>query len=226
MIALVTISDGRGHLTNAVRSLLDNTEPGTFSQAVMVDDAGLTDNPAEGHHTDEAFDLLHEQMPVTLRFHAQRRGGAAAIQTAWAMLAESDCEYAFHLEEDWTFPDEVPVAEMARILADDPLTANVVLRRQPWGAEGPGGYIGDRPAMFHPRWDEVSGAWLSHNLGFWLNPCLYRVSTIRDYPWPDGGHEHHYTALLGEARFAVYGYDSDPPRAIHVGTERHPSWTW
>lgn len=222
-VALITISDGRGHLTNAVRSLLDNTEPGTFSQAIMVDDSGLTENPADGHSTDEAFELLHEHMkPVTLRCHAERRGGAAAIQTAWSLLAETDCDYAFHLEEDWTFPAPVPVAHMVE-LVDRYDLANMVLRRQPWGAEGPDGYIGDNPGLFVAK-----DGWLRHRRGFWLNPCVY-PAWIAGLGWPDNGHEHHFTAKLEEADaddFGVYGNHADSPRTVHVGYERHPSWTW
>lgn len=247
MIALVTISDGRGHLTNAVRSLLDNTPPGTFSAAVMVDDSAqhpvmeldpATHEPVPRHSTDEAFDLLHAQMPVKLTCHAQRRGGAAAIQTAWGMLPDTGCDYAFHLEEDWTFPGPVPVAEMVDILKIHRQLANVVLRRQPWGNEGPGGYIGDDVEAF----DLYSGALFAlgrgqiaksepfehHRKGFWLNPCLYRVSLTEKYPWPDRGHESDYSLpLVADGySFAVYGTRYDDPRAIHVGNQRHPSWTW
>lgn len=232
-VCLVTISDGRGYLAEAVRSLLANTPEGTFSEAIMVDDSAQHPDAEGRHHTDEAFDLL-DGIPRRLKCHKERRGGAAAIQTAWQMLAETDCDYAFHLEEDWIFPGPVPVAEMIdaieNIQGDEYANglANVVLRRQPWGSEGPRGYIGDRPSRFYDALTAIGAPLLIHQLGFWLNPCVYPVELVRKYPWPDHGHEHHYTAQLIEDgyEFAVYGTREDEPRALHVGTERHPSWTW
>lgn len=215
MTALVVISDGRGYLKQSIPSLIENADPDSFTSCVMVCD----DPDDEVQHR---YAILLEEwlgFPPHQIQHETRRGGAAAIQSAWANVSPF-AEYVFHLEEDWTFPEQIPLPEMVRILDKNPDLTNVILRRQPWGDEGPGGYIGDDPAAFEARSDH-----LVHTKGFWLNPGLYR-STVCELGWPDGGHEHDFTATLCGPQFAVYGSHDDPPRCHHIGDERSPSWTW
>lgn len=153
----------------------------------------------------------------------RRGGGAANIDRAWHAINHlGDVDYIFHVEEDWQFLASVDVDELVGILEDDPWCANIVLRRQPWGGEGPGGYIGDDPSSFVD-----AGGWLRHHKGFWLNPCAYPLR-VTFGGWPTNGHEHHFSERMRAEgyHFGVYGSHDDAPRVWHIGDERHPSWTW
>ena len=148
-------------------------------------------------------------------------GGSGNIRQGWEIARTLNADYVFHLEDDWLFREPVPVAEMIAVLETHPSLANIILRRQPWGTEGPGGYIGDNPAAFTDR-----GGWLQHEQGFWLNPCVYPAS-ICERGWPEHGTEADFTATLPPGTtFGVWGSHGDAPRVWHIGDQRSPQWCW
>ena len=215
--ALVVITDGRSDYLERTWESFSRLCDYDFHTTILVDDSGSKRNNAA------AAELVNPDHAV---FHGRRMGGAASIRSAWHALREIDVEYVFHLEDDWTFLGSVPVGPMIDILDADDDLANVVLRRQPWGTEGPGGYIAANPAAFTAI--TVNGHdYMRHSLGFWLNPGVYRRA-VTGHRWPANGHEHDFTARLTPLgyRFAVYGKPSDPPRCWHIGNERSASWTW
>lgn len=221
-VALVVISDGRGYLAESIPSLIANAKPEWFSSAVVIEDGDMTD------HATRAIQLLGDWLsfPVTMRTHPGRLGGAASIRSAWECIAPALPDYVFHLEEDFTFRGRIPLPEMIAVLKEDPNLANMVLRRGPHGAEGPGGYIGDDPQA-HVQHLRDGIRYLVHDKGFWLNPCVYPAS-IAARGWPEHGHEHDFSAKLKADgyRFAVYGTHDDPPRVTHIGDRRAAAWTW
>ena len=154
----------------------------------------------------------------------ERGGGAANIQRAWKAIQHlGGVDYVFHVEEDFTFLSPVPLHGMLSALRCTPWLAQVTLRRQPWGGEGPGGYIGDNADAY----TDTGTGYLTHREGFWLNPTLYPLSVTWG-GWPDHGHEHDFTKrLLAQGyEFGVWGSHDSPPMVWHIGDERHPSWTW
>lgn len=223
-VALVVISDGRGYLAESIPSLIANAKPEWFSSAVVIDDSGDLTSP----HSHTAAQALGEWMgypKLTLKRNGGRFGGAASIQITWDSLW-SGTDYVFHLEEDFTFRGRIPLPEMVSVLKEDPNLANMVLRRGPHGAEGPGGYIGDDPQA-HVQHLRDGIRYMVHDKGFWLNPCVYPAS-IAARGWPEHGHEHDFSAKLRADgyRFAVYGTHDDPPRVTHIGDRRAAAWTW
>ena len=219
-VALVVISDGRGYLAESIPSLIANAKPEWFSSAVIVDD-----DPESAASVWAMGELVSWGIEaVSLQMHTTRNGGAAAIRTAWANLDPAD--YVFHLEEDFTFNERIPLPEMVSVLKSDPHLANIVLRRGPHGFEGPGGYVGDDPQA-HVQHVREGAPYMVHDKGFWLNPCLYPAS-IAARGWPPHGHEHDFSAKLKADgyRFAVYGTHDDPPRVTHIGDRRAAAWTW
>ncbi len=157
-----------------------------------------------------------------------RNGGSWSIGQAWQRVRDTDADYVFHLEDDWVFPEPVNVEDLVDICEANRDLANVVLRRQPHGAEGIGGYIGDDPDSFRERrcWDLK---YLEHRKGFWLNPCVYPADIPHRYEWERGMTEGDFTELLlrdePRWRFAVFGKHLDAPRAIHIG-DRSARGTW
>lgn len=219
--ALLIITDGRAdYLARTLESFHPNV---TFKNTAVVDDstteAGL----------DLALSLGDEFGSLSYSAPDRKLGGAGAIRMGWETARKFDVDYIFHLEDDWCFPHAVDVEAMAWVLERNETMANIVLRRQPWGNEGPDGYIGDNPTAFTEHTTlSYNRAWLSHTRGFWLNPCLYRRSLIEEYEWPEHGHEHHFTEQLAVDgwHYGVLGRKQDPPRCIHIGNERSPQWEW
>lgn len=213
-VALLYVCDGRTkYLQRCVESLQACCDWPWAHVVVSCDEP----DPAT---LDKSVRLTGADVVVSTK---ERRGGAANIARAWRAIQHlGDVDFVFHVEEDFTFLAPVPVQGMLEAFVDDPWLAQMTLRRQPWGGEGPGGYIGDNPDLYDDH-----GGYLRHREGFWLNPTLYPVR-VTFGGWPTNGHEHHFTKrLLDEGySFGVWGERDDPPRVWHIGNERHPSWTW
>lgn len=188
------ITDGRPYLADTLRSAHQHLLPYITGPTVIVTD------------------------------HDHRRGLSGAIRHAWAQLDHINVDYIFHLEDDFTFPDRVPVQEMIRLLNDEQL-CQVALKRQPvnpWEQQA-GGFIEANPGNYTAR-----DGWVESFFGFTLNPCVYPKPRWEDgWVWPVGGGEAEFTAHLrriGSPRFGIFGDVTDSPRCTHIGHQRAPEW--
>jgi hypothetical protein len=212
-VSLVVITDGRADcLARMWESLAEQVPYDWHSVLVVNDDPG-------------SFPVVPSWVrPLTVIQHPRREGGAGAVRSAWRNIVRGDQpRYVFHVEDDWVFTRPVDIDKMVTVLEEHPQLAQVVLRKQLMGVEAewspPGG------------WEE---AWFPHRDFVWhrrnwsLNPCLYPLCIPDTYPWPVGGHEHHFTAdLLADGwRFAFYGNWDDAPHIDHIGHVRSEGWSW
>jgi len=103
-------------------------------------------------------------------------GFGGAIQAGWRrILTETDAEFVFHLEQDFTFNWRVPIFEMAAVLRAQPHLVQLALRRQPWNEEekAAGGVVELHADDFTEA--GLNGwRWLEHQRYFTTNPSLYR----------------------------------------------------
>ena len=211
-IALMVITDGRWHyLRDTVASAEANLD-WQFSYKLLVDDSGSNT----------------ELAPQFAGFHylknAERRGLAGAIQAGWDNLP--DCEYVFHLEDDFTFPQHVDVASMVKALEADDTLAQVALMRQPWGPDeiAAGSVYRAHPAGTFSMTKRDGVELVTHRNLFTFNPCLY-PRHITDY---GAGLEQDVTDSLRAKgyRFAYLGNVTDPPRCWHIGAVRSAGYRW
>jgi glycosyltransferase involved in cell wall biosynthesis len=204
-VALMVITDGRwDYLRDTLRSI-DNQCDFEFSNYILVNDSG----------EDVPSDI------ATWWFVAghERRGLAGAIQTGWDALTD-DVDYVFHLEDDFTFPQPVPVREMLAALQSHPNLAQVALKRQPWS---PQEQLAGNMLDLKPGLVEADGLWFHDNL-FTFNPCLYPREITRY----GAGLEQELTDKLraDDWRFGYFGGKNDPPRCIHIGHRRSDGYRW
>jgi hypothetical protein len=208
-VGLLVITDGRGEYLERMLPTLGDT---AAMEAVVVDDSG---DPEYNH-------WLRTIVPVSWHVTPTepRRGLTGALDTGWREMWHRDVNYVFHVEEDFTFPTPPPVADMIYVLAANPDIAQVVLKRQPWSPEeqAAGGIIECHPDDYQPR-----AGWVQHHRIFSLNPCLYPAWVMQ---YGAEGAEAGITERLLDAgkSFAFYGHKDDPPRCIHIGARRSPSW--
>lgn len=144
-------------------------------------------------------------------------GFHGAIQRAWDEITPTD--FVFHLEDDFTFTEPVDVQKMMRILGENPMVAQVALKRQPWSKPeiDAGGICEAWPDEFTDQ-----DGWCEHNLFFTTNPSLYPWSLTK-FGWPQQEQsERAFTEILlaKGMRFAYYGHKFDPPRVLHIGNQR------
>jgi hypothetical protein len=207
-VALVVVTDGRYHYLEQMLGSLAERVPYPFGLIRVVDDSGTPEPPVYPPGWD-----------VTI--HPQRRGLAAAVQSAWRDLP-AEIDYVFHVEEDFVFVAPVDIDAMALTLKEQPRLAQVVLKRQPWSpAEREAGGI----IEMHPDLYSQQDTYVEHRRIFSLNPCLIPRAVV-DLGWP-AGNEAGFTEQLVEAgwSFGFWGQKTDPPRVLHVGVERSAGWT-
>lgn len=209
-VVLLVVTDGRRDLLERTAVSFRENCDWPFTATVVADDSG------DFAYTAWAGRVFDADTTVC----GPRAGGAGNINRAWDHINHlHEMDYVFHLEDDWTFCRPVDVEAMAEPLRRDPWLAQMVLRRQPWGGEGPNGYI---DASYTDR-----DGYMEHDNGFWLNPCLYPAHLCYG-GWPSGGHEHDMTRRLSRQgfHFGVWGRRDDPPAVWHIGTRRSEGWCW
>lgn len=205
-VGLLIITDGRGEyleqMNASIGSLMD------INRVVVVDDSG------DPEYAEWANNLIAPDLLVS---HPKRMGLAQSIQTGWDNL--TDVDYVLHVEEDFTFPQPIPLDKMIAFLEEDPRLAQVCLKRQPWSPEEVafGGFMEAHPENYHDQ----DGIVLQTQC-FSFNPCVY-PARIMEF---GAGLEADLTTRLLAAGyyFGYYGRTVDPPRCFHIGARRSPSW--
>lgn len=220
MIALLIMTDGRlDYLRQTVASAHAALE-GDILERWMFDDSG----------DDEHRDLLQEEFPEFTLLHAgPRQGFGGAIRQAWSYLhTHSVADYVFHLEGDFTFNEVIRLDDLVTILNYRPHLAQVALRRQAWNdtEKKAGGIVEANPGDYVTHLDRDNRVWLEHKLFFTTNPCLYRMSLVDQFEWPDGPNsEGRFGIKVREHgyNFAFFGPREEGPKVHHIGEERKGS---
>lgn len=178
---------------------------------------------ASGASADAHLPTFDYYIAVDDRHH--ELGFAGAIQWAWDQVRATDADYVFHLEADFTFNHDVPVASMIEVIESYPRLAQMALMRQPVNdAERAAGsmvdYLG-HDAELHS--DIVLRAWwLEHRRYFTTNPSVYPRWVV-ERGWPDmpDSEGHFGIKLLAErpeTRFGIWGAGEE--WVEHVGEHR------
>lgn len=153
-------------------------------------------------------------------------GFGGAIRHGWCrVLAETDADFIFHVEADFTFNRYVPIADMAAVLKAHPYLVQLALRRQPWNDQekDAGGIVEMHPEDY-TEVDLNGWRWLEHTRNFTTNPSLY-PRAICEYGWPDGPEsEGRFGIALRERhpelRFGYWGSRDSGEACEHIGIER------
>lgn len=213
-IALVVITDGRGeYLERTIPSLTENLRC-VFASRTIIDDAG----------DDEYAHWLDLSFPTFQRIHhGNRRGLAAAVQTAWKVALDSNADYLWHHEEDFTLEEPIDVLGMARTLDANPHLAQLVLKRQAWSMEeiAAGGQMEVAPTEF----TDCDG-FVQHKRLFSLNPSLIPRSVVEACEGTELERGITDRCLDLGLSFAYWGKRSDPPRCTHIGARRSAGYRW
>ena len=219
MIALGIVTDGRGeYLEKCVDSIVD-VSLGPFADQFMVDDSGDSEYGAWLDDTFPEFRIHH---------HDRRLGLAAAVGSAWSLAADSDCEFLFHVEEDFVFTTPLALSDMAEVLRRRTHLVQLVLKRQPWSDEeiAAGGQIETDPDAYTEVATNI-GTRVEHRKLFSFNPSLI-PRRVFGRGWGPVL-EADVSAVLFEdpkARSAYWGRKAAPPVCEHIGVERSAGYRW
>lgn len=214
MIVVGVLTDGRAELLQQTLESFAENVTGQIGQRFIVNDSGDSDYTSWLRSSFAGFTVIH---------HQARRGLAGAVQSVWHTAVETDCDYLFHLEGDWTFNDRIDLDELVTVLDANPHLAEMVLQRQPLtGVEVMAGGVA-------AGWDDTGKGWVEEDDIFSLNPCLI-PRRVLEVGWPSGelgvGNEAGMTKRLIERgyRFGFWGECLSPAQVHHIGTYRTQDW--
>lgn len=212
-VGCVVITDGRVEpMARTVRSLLDNVHY-EWDDLVMVNDSADADHQ---HLLKVAFPEFRHIA------HEERLGFAGALNSAWA--ATDECDYLFHLEDDFKMKREIPIPDMIRVLQENPHIAQMALKRQPVNAAEveAGGYLFDNEVEHKSSGD---ASWMEHRKFFTTNPSVI-PKWVRDRrfqpPEAEGKFAIDLFAERPDVRCAYWG--SGEEWVTHIGDERTAGW--
>lgn len=225
--ALVVIGNGRLSYLEKVIDSAFNYLP-TPNHLLMVDDSGNR----------EVANELHRNYPdFTTRSHVHNQGMAAAVQSGFNLVKETDAEYIFWLEEDMELIATPPLEDAVKVLVSHPHLAQMCFRREPWWGSPVEMQLGDQLAAIASQARTSvavvnrSEIWTEHDYIFSLNPCLIPRVIIDTYTWPSGpigiGNETGMTNQLLDDKwlFGSWGVPGDGQVwARHLGEERGKQW--
>ncbi len=132
---------------------------------------------------------------------AHELGFGGAVQEGWRRVLDTDAEWCFHLEQDFTFRRYADTAAMIRVLERHPYLAQMALLRQPWNAaeRAAGGVIEQSPADYTTvSWEGFT--WREHRRFVTTNPALW-PRWVLERGWPTGEQT--------EGRFGIDLFASD-----------------
>lgn len=187
----------------------------------------ITDRP---HYYEQAFVSLQENVPepkwfIKIDDTDHELGFAGAIAEGWRRIREeTEADWVFHAEDDFTYNVPVPVDRMIAVLARKPHLAQLSLLRQPVNAEerAAGGIIQGWTDDFTQVTD-TGDVWTEHRRFWTTNPSVYSAA-ICAHGWPQEpeseGKFTHRLLADPELRFGIWGAKQDPPLVTHIGEAR------
>jgi hypothetical protein len=214
VIALIFMTDGREHITDAVRSAEANLS-GPITERIVHDDSGDPDHRRWLSRTFPGYRVI---------YRTDRLGFAGAYANAWRFLSALPHRWVFSTEDDFTFNRPVDLDSMLDVLAPRPYLIQMALRRQAWSPaeRAAGGVVEQHPGDYESHmWNDLE--WLEHRRFFTTNPSLF-ARELTDLGWPAVAEsEGHFSRVLTaspEARFGFWGKRDDEPWVTHIGTQR------
>lgn len=213
MITLLVLTDGRGEcLTRTLASAEEMLPQDTLCDRLIVNDC---QDPGYQAWLTETYGLRYRILAPARR----KRGFGGAIQAGWDEIEHGD--YVFHLEDDFTFRQPVPLRKMAKVLDRHLHLAQISLMRQAWNPDerAAGGLV-----ELHPEWYTESGdqhgRWLEQRAYFTTNPSLYRRSLTKR-GWPQKPRSEGLFSLdLIRDGFTMAVWGDGTPWVTHIGDER------
>lgn len=152
-------------------------------------------------------------------------GFTGAVIEGWRRVLETDADYVFHAELDFTYDEPVELDRMIGVLERRSYLVQLSLLRQPVNeAESAAGGIVQMSPDDYVEVRDGEDVWLEQRRFFTTNPSVYRTELCRR-GWPNVKHsEGIFTAHVRDpdpdVRFGIWGAKWDPPRVTHIGDQR------
>lgn len=221
---VIIIHDGRDYLERTLESFKKNVLFKEQPYILLVDDSMYSEN--------EAYNEWIQRVVVANGIDARivnttskRWGTFGSVQKAWDNVPK-ECEYIFHLENDFTFNEKIDISRMENVLENKNIF-QVALLRQAWFPEEikhGGIYQSDKGSTGRYRDAEIYGEnVVLHKKYFTFNPCIYRRSIINHGIHGCDEYSFMQKLRLFESTYgcsAFLGTTQDKPLVHHIGYEK------
>ena len=220
-ICSVVVGDGRiQYLRQAVASY-HKSVINADDYLIMINDTGDSGYARVLDDEFPEFKIIH---------HPERRGLGGAVRSAWTEAVKTGCDFVFHVEEDFIFPDEIDAFDLVKLLVSRPHLAQMCLVRNAVNDQesAAGGMLHVDPS----RYTECSNGqvdWLEQSSLFSFNPALISIGVIEHALHTATDFlERDVTDVLTPQGYAfgLLGKMSDDPRCIHIGTQHSSGYRW
>lgn len=209
-------------LTNGRREWIGRTLASIEKHVAPIDRRLIVDDSGDG----EYVEWLRASFPGVRVDGHRHLGHGPAVHRALLTAAAIGAEWVFVCEDDMEFTERIDLTAMVSVMDDRPGLVQMVVRRQAWfPTELEAGGMIERfdPHAFTEHTDGANH-WLEHRLFYSMNPHLVRRTFLAGHPWPPRPNsEHHFSRRLfadRSLRSGLWGKRDDPPRVIHIGTDR------
>lgn len=163
-----------------------------------------------------------------VRFWTERSMGfCVTAARAWEVAAAPGVPLVYWMEHDFVHTRPVYLEQMAEVLHQHEMLAQMSLMRQPCNLieEAAGGVVAVEPEAFAPRITQPKGIenvrlpWLEHGRYWTTNPSLFRRSLAASQSWPSvkAGCEGHHSISLRERGYSFGIWGGGEPWVTHIG---------
>lgn len=192
-----------------------------FDARFIVDDSGDCEYAEWLDATFPDFTCIH---------HAERRGLGGCFQTALDVVAQSNAEYGFFMEDDTPLLAHIDLDAMASVLDGNQHLAQIMLMRPPFNAEEiqAGGVYQLTPDEFREHTDGTN-VWTEHSRWYGFQPNLTPIRAVQCMRANASNFlELGVTDALKPAgyRFSYWGGIDDDPLCDHTGVTRSTGYRW
>jgi hypothetical protein len=151
----------------------------------------ISDGRHEYHH--QAFRSALQHLPrfdhhVFIDDPSHELGFTGAVIEGWRQVLETDADFVWHFEADFTFDRPIPIADMVGVLTARPYLTQMALLRQPWNdEERAAGSIYNLIAAQLTAVTDGNHRWLEHRRPNTTNPSLW-PRWVLERGWPNVPH--------------------------------------
>lgn len=210
-VCILIFNDGRNEYLRRTLSSFNEMVEINDCYKILIDDNPLNRNQVEIDKIVSDFNI--DQVIL----NDSNLGVFGTVQKAWRFIPQ-DCEYVFHLENDFLFNEFVDVNELVEVLESSKKIFQIALLRQDWFAFEK--KVGGIYKAYSP-WSEMKIGKVDlvlHRHYFTHNPCVYHK---RYAIQTSGYNEYGYMKVLRRVQqngyCAYLGTLKDKPKVTHIG---------
>lgn len=212
-VAWVTLTNGRKEYFEQARPSWYSKMQGNITEELIVDTSGIP----------EYAEWLKKKYPNAKVISQYCKGYSRSVKFFMDQCLLLDCDYIFHLEDDYVLDVEINLEDSIKIINDNDHIKQVHFIRQAWTEVELefGSVLKHCKSLGFEMIEKNNGSsdWVEHNAYFTFGPTIYKKE-IACADWDlDKDPEREFTRiyLSGNNKTATFGKFEDNNIVTHIG---------